>query len=753
VNENGTACKDSIIAGHVLQLTYPDNPITHKTITFSSGRYSELLPDGKSRLTISIDTISNIDTIGGCSTPCIAVILSADSGKGTIHYFLTTLNIQKEQLKPISYQYLGTDIKVANFKIDIGCIEIWWFHSLAGEDTKTPHHIICRAYSLEGRKLVDYEYQSSQERKHEIECDTVFSDSVKTGAWVVKWNRTRARAFNMETGTEKEIYTEVFADIDDVDYIIPAELKGVTHPPASKVFAKGDTITVLAEHCSEKKEKKEVSPYWQYWKKYEMLSIVGPYISFAGTIAKDEMDTPDFAIEVVQLDGDINSSGYFTGVGSSKVPLDWVGAPEPLITGIFGEDVIFKDLLNLPQIRTIFHDTLPGEYNKFRWDERVKKVLDVWDFERYFYFAGFSGTDSVVIRFGRASVIYKMISEVVLPIPKRFIPIFADALKNKSTTNYINPDFLINRKPLCLVAGNNTVQSNQRLKRRNYKLYENFLKEGKSQEEENNISEAIEAYTHALRFVPNGIKALLYRAQAELDFEQEKALVDCNKILSLDSNNIQGLYLRGQVFKAQNQYKKALTDLDRVVQLDTLHELDNVYSTRANILWEFAKYSEAMTNFNFEIQLHPDNFTAHCDRALLYKALRNYKMALADFSKCVELSPDQPYVMGWMGYCYIELKQYTKALECFEKRNKIDSRDFNTYLGIAISYYQLRNIEKALFNLEYAIAMEPVLQKGMDGITEIRKYNYFFTNFAQKALAALFELRQNPTKKTTGNTK
>lgn len=131
----------------------------------------------------------------------------------------------------------------------------------------------------------------------------------------------------------------------------------------------------------------------------------------------------------------------------------------------------------------------------------------------------------------------------------------------------------------------------------------------------------------------------VYAMHAEANYKKKDwpgAIKDCNKMLALNREYVPAYLLRGKIYKQQgkSKYVLALNDFKRVCEL----EPDNfeAWNQRGNLLFETAKYTEAIEILNKCIALKPDA-EAYYTRSKCYYKTNNKKACCADLEKSSEM--------------------------------------------------------------------------------------------------------------------
>ncbi|GFO38019.1 sperm-associated antigen 1-like [Plakobranchus ocellatus] len=82
------------------------------------------------------------------------------------------------------------------------------------------------------------------------------------------------------------------------------------------------------------------------------------------------------------------------------------------------------------------------------------------------------------------------------------------------------------------------------------------------------FEESVTYYSRSISLMPNAA-SFNNRALAYLKLESwDKAIKDCNKVLSFEADNIKALLRRGTAFKSKKDFKKAVADFDKVLAME-----------------------------------------------------------------------------------------------------------------------------------------------------------------------------------------
>lgn len=139
---------------------------------------------------------------------------------------------------------------------------------------------------------------------------------------------------------------------------------------------------------------------------------------------------------------------------------------------------------------------------------------------------------------------------------------------------------------------------------------------GKVYLKKNLYTEAINDFTRAINLAPTSeslANSLKRRADAYYKSNHlEEALVDINRAIELDRNNLYYIKRRGEVYQWLGQYDNALADFQYVSSLhkDTDETWDDKNNTLGLVLSYLGRYAEAVENYEQELKDDPDSYTS-----------------------------------------------------------------------------------------------------------------------------------------------
>ena len=131
------------------------------------------------------------------------------------------------------------------------------------------------------------------------------------------------------------------------------------------------------------------------------------------------------------------------------------------------------------------------------------------------------------------------------------------------------------------------------------------------------------------------------------------------------------LYYRGNAYKGQKQYTRAIAD-----------------------------YSQA-------IRLKPDDAGAFYNRGRAYRSQKQYAKAIADFDQVIRLGPDYAWTFDDRGITYFLWGKYSRAIADFDEAIRLDSNKPQFYYDRGVAELRLGLSAKGHADIARAIKANP----------------------------------------------
>jgi tetratricopeptide (TPR) repeat protein len=268
-----------------------------------------------------------------------------------------------------------------------------------------------------------------------------------------------------------------------------------------------------------------------------------------------------------------------------------------------------------------------------------------------------------------------------------------------------------------------------------------FLK-GKIQRDLGQLSSAEAAFTQAIRYGRDDVKAAALAGRARLKHRMGKtgeAIADLSEVLK-ESRNWDSLYLlRSEWFALQGDTNEAIADLsiylsrdpsekearfkragfhfqtgdyaasrkdmDHLINAHPREALADWFELRAEVLMKMQEADAAVGDINKALALDRSREYLYLRRAEAYAASGKDNAALADYRRLIRLGSDDP--RPWIGRAsyYMKHKRWELALDDLNTAIKVKPTAEAHYQR-AICFYELKNDDKACQDLKAAAGMK-----------------------------------------------
>jgi tetratricopeptide (TPR) repeat protein len=191
-----------------------------------------------------------------------------------------------------------------------------------------------------------------------------------------------------------------------------------------------------------------------------------------------------------------------------------------------------------------------------------------------------------------------------------------------------------------------------------------------------------------------------YKAQGKYD----RAISDYDKAIELDKNNAIAYNGRGNAYKAQGKHDRAISDYDKAIELDKNNAI--AYNNRGNAYSDKGEYDSAIADYNKVIELDKNSAFAYNNRGAAYGLKGAYDSAISDYDKAVEL--DKDYVDAYVGRAtaYRAKGQYDRAIADYDKAIDLDKFKVIAYTNRGRTYRAKGEYDRAISDYVKAIELD-----------------------------------------------
>jgi len=181
-------------------------------------------------------------------------------------------------------------------------------------------------------------------------------------------------------------------------------------------------------------------------------------------------------------------------------------------------------------------------------------------------------------------------------------------------------------------------------------------------------SGAIIDFNQALAQQPGDTAALIGVIRAYTASENYK---DAQKVVDdaiKQHPNIADFYIRrGVLNNVSGQYRKAIPDFDKALELAPESKMVTIYVNRGISFLRDENFDKALEDFNEALRINPRNGSALNYKAFLNYKLNNFGEAIEDFNKAIDIDPDNAMSYYNRGMAYFRSGNKGKACSDFHQ--------------------------------------------------------------------------------------
>lgn len=185
------------------------------------------------------------------------------------------------------------------------------------------------------------------------------------------------------------------------------------------------------------------------------------------------------------------------------------------------------------------------------------------------------------------------------------------------------------------------------------------------------FNDAVESFNRAVAGGARSSKLYVSRAYAFKGLKQlDLALENCESGLKIEPEDLEGLWLKGQIIKDAGRYEEAISWFDHVLSIhaDNVSILQAIY----HCLLSLDRFDEAIYYCTQALKLSPKDAGIWHNKGEALFRLGKYQDALECYMNAVTIKEDFYHAYTGIGTIHLLARDYTQAVAYFEKTLKYD---------------------------------------------------------------------------------
>jgi len=196
------------------------------------------------------------------------------------------------------------------------------------------------------------------------------------------------------------------------------------------------------------------------------------------------------------------------------------------------------------------------------------------------------------------------------------------------------------------------------------------------------------------------VRGWMYAMQEEYG----KALQDLDRAITLEKEHSWAIARRAVTYLKMGKYEQALSDFERAIALD---EKDAwTIAWRGGVYLEMNKYEQALADFERAFALDRKYAWAIAMHGLTCRQMGKYEEAIADFDRAIEFNEKFDSAIGLRGLTHLRMGKYEQAVSDFDRVITLDEKNISAISGRGEAYLRMGKYEEAIADFDRAIALD-----------------------------------------------
>ena len=183
-----------------------------------------------------------------------------------------------------------------------------------------------------------------------------------------------------------------------------------------------------------------------------------------------------------------------------------------------------------------------------------------------------------------------------------------------------------------------------------------------------------------------------YQSYKKRDYKNAEML--CNKILNIDPNHFDSIFLLANLSAINRDFNGAKEFLHRAVKIQP--KSTNAYNNLGTAYKELGKYDEAINFYNKTLEIEPNHPNAHYNLGLVFYKLKDLKKAKSYLQKTCEIQKNYAIAFFSLANVHVDLKELEHAISCYQKAIEINPQLFGAHNNLGLVFRELNDFKNAI---------------------------------------------------------
>lgn len=217
---------------------------------------------------------------------------------------------------------------------------------------------------------------------------------------------------------------------------------------------------------------------------------------------------------------------------------------------------------------------------------------------------------------------------------------------------------------------------------------------------------AVEAFSQAVQLAPqNAIYRAWYARLLARVNESDKAILEANRALELDSKCAMAYFARGNARSDKGDLDGAIADYTEAIRLDPKDAM--AYYNRGNTRYNKGDLDGAIADYTEAIRLDPKYAAAYYNRGVARRDKGDLDGAVADYTEAIRLDPKDAAAYHNRGLARYSKGDLDGAITDYTEAIRIDPRYATAYHNRGVACYDKKDLNGAITDYTEVIRIDP----------------------------------------------